>query len=341
MGTQGVFRYSHTVGFLTIRGRGFFRPVALAHGRDGVLYVINRGVSEAEPFKYFKRVTICTVDEEYLGEFSTGGSGDGELMWPASIAIDKDENIYISDEALHRISIFDNQGQFQAKWGVQGSGDGEFDRPAGIAFDKDNNLLVVDGLNNRVQRFTKEGQFLSRWGKAGKGDGEFSMPWGITVDEAGDAYVADWRNDRIQKFDADGKHLASWGTSGQSDGEFYRPSGVAVDREGNVYVADWGNDLVQVLGPDGSFLAKFRGESGLSKWAENWFATSHPDLLEERQTADMEPDLEPLPDDFLREEPAAIEKLFWAPTSVTVDAQGRVYVVDTCRHRIQVYLKES
>ena len=167
------------------------------------------------------------------------------------------------------------------------------------------------------------------------------MPWGITVDEAGDAYVADWRNDRIQKFDADGKHLASWGTSGQSDGEFYRPSGVAVDREGNVYVADWGNDLVQVLGPDGSFLAKFSGESGLSKWAENWFATSHPDLLEERQTADMEPDLEPLPDDFLREEPAAIEKLFWAPTSVTVDAQGRIYVVDTCRHRIQVYLKES
>ena len=81
-------------------------------------------------------------------------------------------------------------------------------------------------------------------------------------------YVADWRNDRIQKFDEDGHHLASFGTSGQGDGEFRRPSGVAVDQEGNIFVADWGNERVQMLGPDGSFRAKYRGDSGLSKWSE-------------------------------------------------------------------------
>ena len=341
MSDQGVYRYSHTIGFLGIVGIGFFRPVDLARNSAGVLYVINRGLGEIELVHYYKRITMCTVDEEYLGEFSTGGSGDGELLWPNSIVIDKEDNLYISDEALHRISIFNKQGQFLTKWGVNGDGDGELNRPAGIAFDKDDNLLVVDGLNNRVQRFTKEGRFLGGWGRPGGGDGEFNMPWGITVDDAGNAYVADWRNDRIQKFDADGKHLASWGTSGQGDGEFYRPSGIDVDQEGNIYVADWGNDLIQVLGPDGGFRASFRGESGLSKWAEEWFTSAHPDLYRERLNANMEPELDPSPGVFLREESAGMEKLFWAPTSVKVDAEGRVYVVDTCRHRIQVYLKES
>ena len=339
MSAQGVYRYSHTVGFHAQTGKGFNNPVDVALGRGGVLYVLNRASPELDASLFQKGVTVCTVTEEYLGAFSGGGTGDGQIMWPVSIAIDKDDNIYISDEALHRISIFDKHRQFVGNWGVKGSGDGEFDRPAGIAFDKDDNLLVVDGLNNRVQMFTKDGKFLAKWGRAGRGDCEFNMPWGIAVDHSRDVYVADWRNDRIEKFDAGGRYLASFGNSGSGDGEFHRPTGVAVDLEGNIYVADWGNERVQVLGPDGSFRAKFRGESSLSKWAEEYFVTN-PDELREREEANLEPDLDPLASDTLRDESASIEKLFWGPTSVKIDAQGRIYVVESCRHRIQVYVKE-
>ena len=339
MSTQGGYRYSRTLGFCTIDGQGFFHPVDVGMGRDRVLYVLNRGTSDSYQAAHmlYKRITVCTTDDEYLGQFSGGGTGDGQIMWPSSIAVDQDENLYISDEALQRITILDKKGQFLAKWGTKGKGKGEFDRPASIVFDSGGNLLLVDGLNNCVQRYTKEGRFLGQWGSAGTGDGEFNMPWGLALDQADNVYVADWRNDRIQKFDADGKHLASWGKSGRGEGEFNRPSGLAVDREGNIYIADWGNDRVQVLGPDGAFRAQFRGESGLSKWAEDWFASDHMDLFEERQKADMEPPLDPPVGEFFRNEPAGIEKLFWAPTTVKVDAQGKVYVVDTCRHRIQLY----
>ena len=341
MRTKSTYRYSHTVGFVRTRGPGFFHPVDAALGRDGVIYVLNRAVHDnPERLFEFLRVTMCTVNEEYLGEFSKGGTGEGDIMWPSSIATDKYGNVYISDEALQRISIFDRTGQYLSKWGSKGRGDGEFDRPAGIAFDHEDNLLVVDGLNNRVQRYSKDGRFLGGWGKAGNGEGEFDMPWGVTVDQAGDVYVADWRNDRIQKFDEDGKFLASWGHSGQGDGEFKGPSGVAVDREGNIYIADWGNERVQVLGPDGDFIAKFRGESGLSKWTTEYF-DANPHEFEERQKADLElePDLSPC--DSPLDEAAKFEKVFWGPTSVKVDEQGRVYVVDTLRHRIQVYVKGS
>jgi DNA-binding beta-propeller fold protein YncE len=338
--TQDLYRYSQTLGFYAQIGRGFNNPVDVALGRAGVIYVLNRAGADVELRMPYKRVTMCTLAEDYLGDFSSGGSGEGQLMWPVAIAIDADGHVYISDEALHRISIFDEQGRFLNQWGVKGSGEGEFDRPAGIAFDADQHLLVVDGRNHRIQRYTKDGRWLGQWGSRGRGSGEFNLPWGIAVDRSGAVYVADWRNDRVQKFDPTGKFLSVYGTSGRDDGEFRRPAGVAIDAEGNIYVADWGNERVQVLAPDGSFVAKFRGEAGLSKWGESYFIANQ-DELEERQKADLEPKLNLSPSDDLRQESASIEKFFWGPTAVKVDDQGRVYVVDSCRHRIQVYCKNA
>ena len=162
------------------------------------------------------------------------------------------------------------------------------------------------------------------------------MPWGLAKDSAGNVYVADWRNDRIQKFSAGGEFLKAWGGSDAEDGEFNRPSGLAVDANGVLYVADWGNERVQVLTQDGGCLAKLRGESGLSKWAHEYF-TTNMDELEEREKANLEPELEYPPGDHLRQESAMVEKLFWGPTTVKLDAQGRVFVVDTARARVQVY----
>ncbi|HEY7490846.1 MAG TPA: NHL repeat-containing protein [Candidatus Tectomicrobia bacterium] len=337
---QVAYRYSHTIGLYAQIGRGFNNPVDIALGRNGVLYVLNRAGADTEVRMPYKRVTICTVHEDYHGDFSSGGTADGQIMWPVAIALDQEENIYISDEALQRISIFNQQGQFLGKWGVPGGGTGEFDRPAGIAFDQDGHLLVVDSRNNRVQRYTRDGQFLGAWGHGGHGPGELYMPWGMALDQSGNVYIADWRNDRIQKFDAQGQYLASWGTPGQSNGEFRRPSGVAVDREGYIYVADWGNERVQVLRPDGNWQATLRGEAGLSRWAKSYFVANQ-DELEERQRANLEPPLELLPQDERREESASIEKLFWGPVSVKVDEQGRLYVVESCRHRLQVYCKHG
>ena len=203
-------------------------------------------------------------------------------------------------------------------------------------FDADGALLVSDSLNHRVQRYTPQGEFLSQWGNAGDGDGEFNMPWGLASDADGNVYVADWRNDRIQKFNAGGEFLRAWSGSDAKDGAFNRPSGLAVDADGVLYVADWGNERVQVLTQEGERLANLRGESGLSKWAHEYF-TTNMDELEERQKADMEPELEYPPGDQLRQESAMVEKLFWGPTTVKIDAAGRVYVVDTARARIQVF----
>ncbi|MGE3538007.1 MAG: 6-bladed beta-propeller [Candidatus Tectimicrobiota bacterium] len=338
MSSQQLYRYSHTIGFYAQFGRGFNNPVDLAVRRDGLCYVLNRAGSDVSVRMGYKRVTMCNIAEEYYGDFSSGGTAEGQIMWPVAIALDAADNVYISDEALQRISIFDKDGRFLACWGKRGQGEGEFDRPAGLAFTRDQHLLVVDGRNNRVQKYTRDGTFLGAWGRTGSGPGEFNLPWGIAVDQADRVYVADWRNDRIQQFAADGTFLASWGCSGEANGQFSRPSGVAVDQAGYMHVADWGNERVQILAPDGQVQLILRGESGLSKWGASYF-TANQDELAERLSADLEPPLEPPPTDMKRYASASIEKLFWGPVAVKIDEAGRLYVVESCRHRIQIYCR--
>lgn len=310
------FRYSHTIGLLAQTGRGFSLPIDCALGKDGTLYVVDRGTGTQRN----THVTICTVDGDYRTDFGSYGTGDGQFIWPTAIVVDRDGNVYISSESEHRIQKFSETGQFISKWGTPGSGDGELDRPSGMVFDRDENLYVVDHLNSRIQKFTKDGKFLLKWGSKGEGEGQFNLPWGIGLDAAGNVYVADWHNDRIQKFDPEGKFLGAYGASGDRDGEFHRPSSVAVDADGHIYVADWGNNRVQVLGPEGSFRIKLVGDAGLSKWAQE-FLPANPDYMEARAVAKN------------RE----LERFLWGPTSVKLDADGRVYIVDSCRYRIQIY----
>lgn len=334
------YRYSHVIGFLSVSGRGFNNPVDLATGDDGTLYVLNRAGSDVAERMVSKRITICTVEEDYFGEFAYGGAAQGQMMWPCAMVMSADGKLFVSDEALHRISIYDTHGSFIDSWGVHGRNDGEFNRPSGIAFDPEGNLLVADGLNHRIQRYTADGRYLGGWGRKGIESGEFNIPWGIAVDIAGNVLVADWRNDRIQKFDSGGSPLATFGSAGSLEGELSRPSGITVDEDCNLYIADWGNHRVQILNPEGRFIAAFRGNAGMSKWSDDYFR-ANPDELEERQKADLEPILDSSTIYDTRDESASIEKYFWGPTAVKLDNHGRMFVVDSCRHRIQVYQREK
>ncbi len=323
--------YVKTIGLVTNQpvGRGFANPCALAVAGDGRIYVVNRGAAG------LARVGIVNLDEDYLGEFGSYGDADGQFKLPSAIALDSKGNAYVADEYHHRISVFDASGKFLSKWGAHGQAKGQMDAPAGLALDARDNLYVSDQNNHRVQVFTTDGRFLSAFGAFGAGDGQLNQPWGITVGPDGNVYVADWRNDRIQKFSPDGAFLGKFGSSGEKDGQFNRPSAVAVDTGGNMYVADWMNHRVQALAPDGRHLVTLRGEATVSKWAEEFFA-ANPDEWGPRQESDLFPKLPPH-----LQTPYHIssqtEAYFWGPTAVALDADNRLYVAETNRHRIQVY----
>ena len=318
-----TFKYSHSVGRAEHSGPGFRNPRALAISRDGVVYVVNRSFEEIPPAREGVRITMFTIDEGYVGQFGKGGGGDGQFTWPTSIALDNEDNVYVADEWLQRISVFDKKGEFLTKWGKAGHNGGELDRPSGLAFDREDHLHVVDSANHRVQMFTREGKFLATFGTYGSLEGQFDMPWGIAIDAKGDIWISDWRNDRIQKFTADGSWLGSFGSSGDLSGQFNRPSGVSVDKEGNIYVADWLNHRVQVFTPSFRYVTTILGDADFSKGGlEKLHA--NPGMV---KMLAMVRDLTPL-------------KRFWFPVAVEIDQEDRVLVLDSARDRFQVYQKE-
>ena len=323
--------YVGTVGFVADQGgRGFHLPVAIAIRNDGRIYVASR--SHAEALRIVG-IQVVSVENEFFGQIGSYGRADGQMESPTALALDSRERLYLADDSLQRITIYDRDGEYLSKWGTAGSGDGGLDGPAGLVFDNEDNLFVVDHKNHRVQKFTTDGQFLSKFGSFGSGDGQLNCPWGITIDGHGFIHVADWRNDRIQKFTADGEFVAKYGGSGKGDGELDRPSGIAVDPEGNMYVADWGNQRVQVLAPDGTFQLKLRGQATLSPWAQEYLE-ANADELSARST--FVPVFE-LDTDDPNEASARIEPYFWDPVAVVLDKQERLYVLETGRHRFQVY----
>lgn len=327
--------YVKTIGIVNngLNGRGFANPYDLQVTADGRIFVLNR----ADPARAAGiRIGICNLAEDYLGEFyGSAGQGDGNLVWPVAMAFDAAERLYVTDEYNHRITVFDDEGNFLHKWGTPGAGPGELNGPAGIAVGNGGDVYVVDQHNARVQRYTSGGAYVGQWGSFGAAPGQFNLPWGMTTDSAGQVYVADWRNDRIQKFTPDGEFLAAFGSSGDGEGQFNRPTQVAVDEAGRIYVADWGNERVQALDPEGNFLLLLRGQATVSKWAQDYF-DSNPEEKAERDHSNLRPPLPPHLNTPYHIS-SQTEPYFWGPVAVSLDGAGHLYVVETNRHRFQVY----
>ena len=325
--------YIKTIGIVNNApvGRGFANPIDIAKRPDGRIFVLNRGAP------VFTRIGVVSMDDEYLYEFSSHGDGEGQLRLAAGIALSNDgSSVFVTDEYNHRISIFNSDsGDFVKAWGTFGSEPGDFNGPSGIAVDADDNLYITDQNNHRVQKLTPDGAHILSWGEHGNGNGEMNMPWGICVAPDGDIFIADWRNDRIQQFTADGEFIACYGESGDGDGQFSRPADVVVDADGNIYIADWGNERVQALAADGSHIITLRGEATLSKWARDFLA-ANPDEVETRKISDLTPSLPP---HFNTPHliSSQTEPYFWGPASVNIDAENRLFVTESSRHRIQIY----
>ena len=100
---------------------------------------------------------------------------------------------------------------------------------------------------------------------------------------------------------------------------------VVVDKEGIIYVTDFKNDRLQVFDADGGFITKLTGDATLSKWGRQRVELD-PSMTRGRERAQG-----------LQER----EKLFQGPIAVEVDDEGRVFVVECSRQRLQVYRKQT
>ena len=227
------------------------RPYSITLDSQGRLLITDPGDLCVHAFNFEKK-KYSRMDKGEHGE---------SFRSPIGIAVDGQDDIYVTDSALGKIFVFDARGKFRRYIGALSHKEGFFKRPTGIAIDKQRGeIYVTDTLRDKIYVLDLEGHRLREFGGRGTGPGEFNLPTEVVL-HGDELYVVDTMNFRVQILDRQGQYRTQFGRGGSSVGTIFRPKGLGVDNAGNIYLADGLFETVQVFDRLGVLLYYF-GHTG-------------------------------------------------------------------------------
>jgi sugar lactone lactonase YvrE len=219
-------------------------------------------------------------------KFDTNGNlvkafGEGLLIFPHGIHVDRDGNIWVTDgqDNAPRPARGGGAGGGAAAGGAGGgraaaaggaagaagaaAAGGQGGRAGGPPQPQRANAGATKG--HQVFKFSPDGKLLLTLGKPGGGNEPdyFFQPNDVLVAPNGDIFVSEGHQStpgsqqRVLKFDKTGKLIKAWGKWGSGDGEFDQPHALAMDSRGRLFVGDRNNNRIQIFDQDGKFLDKW------------------------------------------------------------------------------------
>jgi sugar lactone lactonase YvrE len=282
--------------------------------------------------------TIFTVAgngiEGYNGD--NIGATTAELGYPVSVAVDGNQNVYISDMyngRIRMVSAATGQITTFAGTGVYGyagyspenvpASMVELSTPGSLAVDGAGNLYIAEGGPSLILMVNASTHLVSIVAGNGinmyagdNGPATLASVWepsGLALDGAGNLYISDSQANRVRMVNASTgiiTTVAGNGTAGYNgDGipatsaELNNPWGVAVDGAGNLYIADYSNNRVRMVSAASGYISTVAGTGNTTYNGDNIPATS----------ANV-----------------------WAPTGVAVDAASNIYISDEINFRIRM-----
>lgn len=289
--------------------------------------------------------TILKFDEK--GNM-IAGFGNGMLVFPHGIHIDRDGNVWVTD------------GQDNAPRPARGGGPGAGAAPAGgapvVPQPPRPNSAATKG--HQVFKFSPDGKLLLTLGKPGGASDPdyFFQPNDVITSPDGQfIFVSEGHssapgsNSRVLKFDRTGKFISSFGKWGSADGDFDQPHALAFDSKGLLYVGDRNNNRVQVFDQNGKFIEamyQFSRPSGIyidkndnlyvadsesksvSRNHQDWLRGIRIGSLKDKKVTVFIPD--PRPDATGTS----------AAEGVVVDAAGNVYGAEVGPRQVVKYVKK-
>lgn len=278
--------------------------------------------------------TISTI----AGNGTSGYGGDGNsainalISGPSKVSFDATGNLYFSDIGNNRIRKINVNTIIITTIAGNGiasySGDGSLatsaslNFPSSIDVDVSGNLFIADRLNHRIRKVNANTGIISTIagnGIAGfGGDGSVASsasldnPSDLAIDSSGNLYIADTYNFRIRKVNASSSNIttvAGNGTQGHGgDGSaatsasIYEPFSLAIDKLSNLYISDRFYCRIRKVNLITGIISTVAG-SGFAGYG-----------------GDGGP---------------AIAASLNAPSGVTVDSLGNLYIADAGNNRIR------
>ena len=212
--------------------------------------------------------------EEELGD--GGPAREAVLDWPSGLAVGPAGDVYVAEQANHRIRKIDGlTGVIMTIAGSGGAGlpgggfagDGGpatgalLKEPNQVALDPVGNVYVLDAFNTRIRRISPDGIITT---VAGTGERGFSGDGGpatqarfdvggngdsgsLKSDPDGNLFLVDDNNLRVRRIDAATGIITTVAGGGTRDEDgvpattasFNQPFGIALDGEGNLFVTEF------------------------------------------------------------------------------------------------------
>ena len=256
-------------------GRKFTNPRGVAIGPNDEVVIVDRGNKEAIVFdKDLKLIrtfgrgsgasklnspdgvavghNVIAVSEysdhvvkkfslqgDYLSEFGSYGSGDGQFYRPQGLCFNSKGLLYVVDNGNCRVQVF-RENVFLFKFGSRGHNPGQFQSPHYIAVDSSDQVYVTDWYNDGgISVFSEDGHFIKR----------INCNCPSTICIAQDDHIITDPDDILTVFSPTHECIATFVVCGKGKGQFRDIIGIAINNSGTIFVTEGshGNSRLQII----------------------------------------------------------------------------------------------
>ena len=280
----------------------FVRPIAVTVDDRGNLYVTDAGAQK------IRKIDPSGIITTVAGNGRCCDTGDGQaatnadLTPPSSVAVDQAGDLYIADQANHRIRRVDRASGVivtVAGNGLRGySGDGKkavsasLSGPTSVAVGPDGSLYIADQGNHAIRKVDGRTTLIStvvfRY-QVTVGQEKrptlvhLNAPTTVIVDGEGNLYISDTGNQRVLIVIAETGLIATiagtgtYGLGGEgvaaTESDLANPTGLALDEQGNLYIADTDNHRIRRVEMKTGRISTVAGDARLTQIGDGGPAT--------------------------------------------------------------------
>jgi sugar lactone lactonase YvrE len=321
---------------------GLYLPLDVAFDSRNNLYICDSGSNR------IRRVDCETgVITTVVGTGQHGFNGDGpalevNLTWPAAIAFDADDVLYIADTQAHRVRRYDSKtGQVTTIAGTWSVEDDAREQPLvarnlvvlsgdaiGIDFSDDHGWLMPvcsDGLD--LSMYLDDGRPAS--------EARLYDIVGIAVDSRGHVYVVDKGSNRVRKIDRSSGVISTvagvcrYGYDGDDKpavkAMLHAPEAVVFDPDDNLYLSDTMNHRVRKVDARTGVITTVAGNGESGYEDKNMGGCGAARFVAKESAGQLKHG-----DGLL-----AVEAVVNSPVGLALDPQGLLYVCERGENKIR------
>ena len=233
--------------YILDKDNGVEAPAGLWIDKGGYIYLCQTRTKGENR----SRISIFDPCLRWVRDIFFKGFAGADKFRPRTVALSKEEKIYVSGDGFKGVVVLDKNGAFSHMISPEDVLSGKKDKAdiCAVYIDGSNRIYLLSEGYGRVYVYDKNENFLFRFGQKGGSTGKLSRPKSLSVDEARHwIFIVDYLRHTITVYKYEnGQYMFEFGGKGWGPGWFQFPTYIYIDHAQRTLVADTFNQRIQVL----------------------------------------------------------------------------------------------